>query len=106
MLFLIIFKIKWLKIKALEAIDYCGHWNGVKLSRHNPPRTFKQVKELELQLKHVKKSYNGAYKIYLNCKRLIVKRRAKWKNYLSKTRLDVKKNPRIALKMFEKEEVI
>lgn len=34
-------------LKVLEAADVCGHWNGIKLSKLNPPRTFQQVKELD-----------------------------------------------------------
>ncbi|CAF0920585.1 unnamed protein product [Brachionus calyciflorus] len=35
--------------RALEAIDECGYMNGVKISKLNPSRTFKQVLELDRQ---------------------------------------------------------
>ena len=33
--------------KVLEAADICGHMCGVKISKLNPSRTLKEVKELE-----------------------------------------------------------
>ena len=34
-------------LKALEAMDVCGHMCGVRYSQLNPHRTLKQVREYE-----------------------------------------------------------